>query len=348
MTEFLLPNHFAKHFAFVIRSRGRVPFWFQLAAVTLAGAMEYRVELDVYNGPMDLLLYLIKRDELDIYDIPISLITRSYLEYVNMLRALDGDEGLDINVAGEFMVMAATLMEIKSALLLPHLTESVDPNSPSLTAEDLSDPRYELVQKLLEYKRFKDSAMLLERKALTHAQRFPRYPVTVDAARPSDEAPPLDMEEVQIWDLLDAFNRLMREVGLRKTFHEVIYDDTPIDLYVADIEDRLARDGRLTLRQLIMERKNKSEMIGVFLALLELTRQKKVLVSQNETADDIEILPAPEEHRRTYHENMSEDDVDAVEDTPQASTGDNADAEEEESEASESLLDDVGGSSTDD
>lgn len=302
-------------------------------AGTLTHPMEYRVELDVYNGPMDLLLYLIKRDELDIYDIPISLITKSYLEYVNMLQSLEGDEGLDINVAGEFVVMAATLMEIKSALLLPRLTESADPNAPSLTAEDITDPRYELVQKLLEYKRLKDSAMLLERKAITHSQRFPRYPVKVNTSNPSDEPPPLDMEEVQIWDLLDAFNRLMHEVGLRKTFHEITFDDTPIDLYVADIEDRLARDGKLTLRQLIVERKTKSEMIGVFLALLELTRQKKVLVSQVESGDDIEILPAPEEHRKTYHENMTDEDEPEV--------------EQGESESAESLLDDVASPATD-
>ena len=249
--------------------------------------MDYRVDLDVYNGPLDLLLYLIKRDELDIYDIPITRITQSYMEYVNMLHGINNEGGLDINVAGEFLVMAATLMEIKSAMLLPRLTESTDPNAPA-TTEDLTDPRYELVQKLLEYKRFKDSAMLLERKAAVHAQRFPRYPAMVEGN--PDEPPPLDMEEVQIWDLLEAFNRLMREVGLRKTVHEVVYDDTPIDLHAADIEDRLAREGKLSLRQLILGRKSKSEMIGVFLAVLELTRQKRILVAQNEAHDDIEIL----------------------------------------------------------
>jgi segregation and condensation protein A len=267
--------------------------------------MDYRVELDVYNGPLDLLLYLIKRDELDIYDIPISRITKSYMGYITMLQGLSDKGGLDINVAGEFLVMAATLMEIKSALLLPRLTENpADPNAP--TTEDLTDPRYELVQKLLEYKRFKDSAMLLEQKAAIHAQRFPRYPARLDV--PSDEPPPLDMEEVQIWDLLEAFNRLMQEVGNRKTVHEVIYDDTPIDLHAADIEDRLMRDGKLTLRQLILERKTKSEMIGVFLAILELTRQKKILVTQTDAHDDIEILAAPEEHRRTYQEAMMAED----------------------------------------
>ena len=264
--------------------------------------MEYRVELDVYNGPMDLLLYLIKRDELDVYDIPIASITTSYMQYVTMLHGMNKEGGLDINVAGEFLVMAATLMEIKSALLLPHLTENpTDPNAPT-TTEDITDPRYELVQKLLEYKRFKDSAMLLEQKAMLHAQRFPRYPALPDT--PADEMPPLDMEEVQIWDLLEAFNRLMQEVGLRKEFHDVVYDDTPFDLYAADIEDRLARDGRLSLRQLIIGKRTKGEMIGVFLAILELTRQKRILVTQDQANDDLEIVAASEEHRQTYHEGM--------------------------------------------
>ena len=123
--------------------------------------MEYRVELDVYNGPLDLLLYLIKRDELDIYDIPLARITDSYMQYVNMLKDLSKDQGLDINVAGDFLVMAATLMEIKSAMLLPKAPAGE--NGENSAVAELSDPRYELVQKLLEYKRFKDAAMALQR-----------------------------------------------------------------------------------------------------------------------------------------------------------------------------------------
>src|SRR5213079_1593076 len=115
-----------------------------------------------------------------------------------------------------------------------------------------------------------------------------------------DEPPPVDLEEVQIWDLLDAFNRLMKEVGGRKKYHEVTYDDTPIDLHAADIEDRLAREGKLTLRALIIGRKSRSEMIGVFLALLELIREKKILVQQEDEGVDITIDPAPAEHRMTY------------------------------------------------
>ena len=260
--------------------------------------MDYRVELDVYNGPLDLLLYLLKRDELDIYDIPIARITDSYMQYVSMLKELSSEQGLDINVAGDFLVMAATLMEIKSAMLLPKAPQVEDKDNPSAAAE-LADPRYELVQKLLEYKRFKDSAAALEFQQKQHENRFPRFPAKLEGE--ADEPPPVDLDEVQVWDLLDAFTRLMKEVGVRKPrYHEVTYDDTPIDLHAADIEDRLKREHKLTLRQLIIGRHSRSEMIGVFLALLELIREKKILVQQDDVHGEMEIVTAPEEHRRTY------------------------------------------------
>jgi len=190
-------------------------------------------------------------------------------------------------------------MEIKSAMLLPK-APSVEGAEPSAAAE-LADPRYELVRQLLEYKRIKDSAALLEQRQKEHEQRFPRVPASATGS--ADEPPPLDLDEVQIWDLLTAFGRLMKEVGTRgPKVHEVIYDDTPIDLHAADIEDRLTREGRLTLRTLVIGRKSRSEMIGVFLALLELIRQKKILVVQGDDHADIDIAPAPAEHRATYVE----------------------------------------------
>ena len=263
-----------------------------------SGGRDYRVELDVYNGPLDLLLYLLKRDEIDIYDIPIARITDQYISYVNMLRGLEAG-GLDINLAGEFLVMAATLMEIKSATLLPKAPVEEGKDGQRSAAEELADPRAELVQKLLEYKRFKDSSMLLERRASEYSARFPRIPADLAGG---DEPPPVDLEEVQIWDLLSVFERLMKEVGPRRSrYHEVTYDDTPIDLHAADIEDRLKREGHVTLRQLIIGRRSRSEMIGVFLALLELIREKKILVRQaDDDLSDVEIDPAPEEHRKTY------------------------------------------------
>jgi segregation and condensation protein A len=265
--------------------------------VEQATSPEYRVELDVYNGPLDLLLYLIKRDELDIYDIPIAKITETYIQYVHMLRRVEATGGLDINLAGEFLVMAATLMEIKSAMLLPRAPANA--KGESSAAAELADPRLELVQQLLEYKKFKDSAAALERQHQDHESRFPRYPA--GRGDQNNEPPPIDLDEVQMWDLLATFDRLMKEVGVRKPrYHEVTYDDTPIDLHAADIEDRLKREGKVTLRQLIVGRASRSEMVGVFLALLELIREKKILVDQDSVNDDIDIIAAPESHRKTY------------------------------------------------
>ena len=270
----------------------------KIKATLTKETVDYRVELDVYNGPLDLLLYLLKRDELDIYDIPIARITDTYMTYLHMLKEMRTDQGLDINVAGEFLVMAATLMEIKSAMLLPRAPAPDTQDGPT-TAEELTDPRYELVQQLLEYKRFKDRAASLEFQQRQHQERFPRYPAKLEGDM--DELPPVDLDEVQVWDLLDAFSRLMKEVGGRRSnYHEVTYDDTPIDLHAADIEDRLKREPKLTLRQLIEGRASRSEMIGVFLALLELIREKKILVQQNEALGDVEIIAAPQEHRDTY------------------------------------------------
>jgi segregation and condensation protein A len=259
---------------------------------------EYLVDLDIFHGPLDLLLYLLKRDELDIYDIPIARITDTYMQHVMMLKDLKLDAGFDINLAGDFLVMAATLMEIKSATLLPAAPQAAEDGEPT-AAQQLADPRFELVQKLLEYKKFKDAATALDNQHRQHEARFPRYPAKQDGE--SDEPPPVDMDEVQVWDLLSAFDRLMKEVGVRKPkYHEVTYDDTPIDLHAADIEDRLNRDGKLTLRMLIAGRTKRSEMIGVFLALLELIREKKILVHQPDALGELEIETAPEEHRKTY------------------------------------------------
>lgn len=258
--------------------------------------MEYRVQLDNFTGPVDLLLYLIKRDELDIYDIPITRITESYLSYLESLRQASREHGFDINIAGDFLVMAATLMEIKSAMLLPR-QEVATRDGETTATQDLTDPRAELITQLLEYKRLKDNALMLERQQFSHFNRFARVPVQLD----NDEPPPLDLDEVQIYDLLDAFTRLMKDIGQRKPkYHEVVYDETPIDLHAADIEDRLKREKKLSLRSLLEGRKSKSEMIGVFLALLELVREKRVLVQQDQTLGDLEIVAAPEEHRKTF------------------------------------------------
>jgi len=242
---------------------------------------EYKVNLDVYSGPLELLLYLIKREEVDIKDIPIARITSQYLKHVEIIRRID------INLAGEFLVMAATLMEIKSRMLIPRVApppgaEGEEGAPPPASMEDLADPRAELVRQLLAYKSFKDAATDLRRKAETEAARYPR------AVGRSAGRAPLEIEDLDLFALIDSFNAIMESIGHSAYGHEVVYDDTPISLHQADILDRLTRDGKergLTLQEVFQGRTKKSELIGLFLATLELIRQKKISIE----GDGVEV-----------------------------------------------------------
>ena len=238
---------------------------------------EYRVNLDIYNGPLDLLLYLIRRDEVDIYDIPVSSLTEQYVKYVEVLHQLDP------NMAGEFLVMAATLLEIKTRMLLP------TPPPEEGQEQGLSlDPRTELVRQLLEYKAFKDAAFDLREAGEQQSQRFPRRPIL-----PEVNGAELDLEDVQVWDLVDAFSRLMESIGKGLVQHEVIYDDTPVELHAEDIMDRLSREGSLTFRRIFEGRTRRSEIVGLFLALLELVRLRKIVAAQELNFGEIYVRPNP-------------------------------------------------------
>ncbi len=232
---------------------------------------DYRVQLDTYSGPMDLLLYLIRRDEVDIYDIPIARVLEQYLEYVRLLEVLDPD------AVGDFLVLAATLMEIKSRMLLPKPPPEVEDG-------DAFDPRADLVRQLLAYRAFRGAALGLSDRAEVRSKRF---------GRPKMELPDgeeqVDIEDAQIWDLLTAFNKLLASVGREPATHDVIYDDTPVALHAADILDLLERDGPAMPFERIFEGRSRSEMIGLFLALLELIRQDRVRVEQAEQFGPIVI-----------------------------------------------------------
>ena len=225
---------------------------------------EYTVALDVYNGPLDLLLFLIRREEVDIHDIPIARITEQYVKYISLLQQLDPDS------VSEFLVLAASLMEIKSRMLLP--TPPPDEGD-----EDIADPRMELVRQLLEYKKFKDAARYLEDSADLQAQKFPRVPIV--PPKPTDE---LELDNLDIWDLFDAFNRLLEQTGQRRdAVHKVGVDDTPIALHAEDIVDSIEHAGGSQKFEEIFLGRTKAEMIGLFLALLELIRNRRIRVSQD-------------------------------------------------------------------
>jgi len=244
---------------------------------------EYRVNLDIYNGPLDLLLYLIRRDEVDINDIPIASITEQYVQFVEVIQQLD------INLAAEFLVLAATLMEIKSAMLLPR--EEVAEGE-----EEITDPRLDLVRQLLEYKKFKDAAGELGEMSAEQAQRYPRSLVDLDRLREQDKhEQELDLEGIQIWDLFEAFRRLMKATLAGQKDHQILQDDTPIDLYEADILDRAQHQQPLSFEQVFLGRSNKLEIVGLFLALLELIRMKLVRIEQERPFSAIYIIALTQE-----------------------------------------------------
>ena len=246
---------------------------------------DYRVRLDAYAGPLDLLLYLVKRHEIDLHDIPVAELTEQYLRHLEVIKSID------VESAGEFLVMAATLVEIKSRMIIPQgqaADEDGEGTDPTQAIEDQADPRYELVQQLLAYKAFKDAAYALEDRAQEWEHRFP---VKVKAGeRPEEDEKPeevaIDLEDVNVFDLCEAFSRILETVG-HLGDHEVTYDDTPISMHAEDIHDRLRTDAPtagLTLQQIFEGRSNRSEMIGLFLATLELVRQRLVRVVQDEVA----------------------------------------------------------------
>lgn len=227
---------------------------------------DYRVNLEIFAGPLDLLLYLVRKEEVDIYDIPIAKITDQYIRYIELLKSLD------IDLAGDFLVMAATLMQIKSAMLLP----KAEPDQ--LQDDDLSDPRTELIRQLLEYKKFKDAANLLNAAADEQQERFPRPGTIVEMLKPNAE-PEVDIEQVSLWDLLEAFDTICRATGNVRDISS-IKDDTPIDLYQIEILHRLQTEGSMTFERIFESRTSRFVMVGLFLALLELIREKLAWVEQ--------------------------------------------------------------------
>jgi len=252
-----------------------------------APEMDFRVDLSIFRGPLDLLLYLIRKHELDITDIPISLITEQYIEYLEIL------EQLDVDSVGDFIEVASLLIEIKSHMVLPQIDEEVEQ-----TVED--DPRDELVQRLLEYKEYKDAASQLRESSQEWQQRYPRVandlpPRGVDPA----EQP---IHKVELWDLVSAMGRLVREVQRLKPLTNIVYDDTPIHVHMHLLHDRLIREERVSFTSMFEAGMHKSKMIGIFLATLELVRNYGVVVEQSGIRSEL-VLTQGEQFQSTLELN---------------------------------------------
>ena len=234
---------------------------------------DYKIDLDIYNGPLDLLLYLIRREEVDVYDIPIAKITGQYMMYLDELQSID------IGLAGDFLVMASTLMYIKSQTLLPR-NEVID-------GEEEEDPRLELVKQLLEYKRYKEATTAMARLSEERSQRFSRPEERlIDDEKEEDEK--LHLDEIDVWKLAQYFSTFMKQT-MGDVITKIVNDDTPVHVYMDKVINSLINTYAISFKELLYNSNGKVEIIGVFLALLELVRLKKIKLEQFRDFDEIRI-----------------------------------------------------------
>jgi segregation and condensation protein A len=236
---------------------------------------DYKVRLEVFEGPLDLLLYLIKQDEIDIYDISLERITSQYLEYLQAFKELN------IELAGEFIVMAANLIYLKSRSLLP-----LDQQPPEEDAGE-EDPRWELIRQLIEYKKFKEAAAELHLRALEQGKIFARE----SGASPALQEP-LRLGEVGIFQLISAFQTVMRRIEARQAVQEIFGERFSVSEKIDAILQRVATGVPLRFSDLFAAAASRVEVVVTFLALLELIRLKQVRAAQKKIFEEIEITAA--------------------------------------------------------
>lgn len=239
---------------------------------------DYRVELPIYRGPLDLLLFLVKKHEVDILDIPIAAITRSFLQYLEVIQSINLED------VGDFLVMASTLMEIKSRLLLPGSNETTEDESEQGIK---TDPRTELVKQLVAYRRFREASEQLERLEAYQSSYWPRgcYEKPHQAADPSHQP----VQQVELWDLVSAFDRLLRAT-LSHQQNAIAVDDTPLHVRMDEMVQQL-RSVRtaVAFEQLFTLPHTRPRLISMFLALLELIKMRKISVEQQDPFGSIMV-----------------------------------------------------------
>jgi len=235
-----------------------------------------KVKLEIFEGPLDLLLHLIKKNEIDIYDIPITVITQQYLEYLEMMKSLN------LDVAGDFLLMAATLLHIKSKMLLPPAEDELGEEK----EEAEEDPRAELVRRLLEYQRFKEAAAELAKGTLLDREVFTRQ---FFEEKLLPEAEEVIIGEVTLFDLLEAIKKVLKEIPLAE-FQEITLDQLSIKEKIHQIMKEIWDRESLTFTDLFVSSSSRGEIIVTFLALLELLRLRMVKVFQADSFGPIRIF----------------------------------------------------------
>jgi segregation and condensation protein A len=232
----------------------------------------YTVHLDVFEGPLDLLLHLIKKNKLNITDIPIALITEQYLEYLKLMKVLN------LDIAGEYLLMAATLLHIKSRLLLPVSSEGEG-------EEEEGDPRAELIRRLLEYQKYKEAALELEKRPLLDRDVFIR------SAALEKEEPEEERFEVSLFELLEAFREVLERVKT-ESVHEVTLEPITLEEKIQEILSFLQKEKRsMAFHALFPEQASRRTIVVTFLAILELVKMKAVRIFQAAPFETIRISP---------------------------------------------------------
>ncbi len=245
---------------------------------------EYRVELPTFRGPLDLLLYLVKKHEVDILDIPIAVIAESYLGYLEVIQLID------VELTGDFLVLASTLMEIKSRMLRPHADEE-EAAVAGGNGEPKTDPRAELVKQLVAYRRYREAAEELERLAAQQTSRWPRGSHEKPTAVDPKQQP---LHQVELWDLVSAFDRLLRAT-LSHQQQAIVIDDTPQHVHMANLLEVLRRaEGPVRFEELFQPPHTKGRLIGLFLAVLELIKCRRIRADQSATFGSIYVSYLPE------------------------------------------------------
>lgn len=241
----------------------------------------YRVQLNNFEGPLDLLLFFIKRDELDIYDIPISYITKQFLEYIHLM------EELDLDVASEFILMASMLMSIKARMMLPR--EDADDEE-----LDESDPRYELVQRLLEYKRYKEmSEKMADMDEETRKKYMRGYP---EADEVDQQATGEALQDVTMFDLIAAFKKVLQDIERKNIVHHVEKVSTTVEEQAEFVLNRLQASGKQTFMEVCSTLKNKIYVVVTFLAVLEMIKEQQInlFLADDPTEFYIDLKPVDE------------------------------------------------------
>ncbi len=236
--------------------------------------VEFKVAIDVFAGPMDLLLYLVKRHEVDVTEVPIAQIATEFVAHLAVL------EDLAIDQVGEFVELASVLLEIKARALVPRPEEAEEP---------VEMIREDLVQRLLEYKQYRDAAVLLEDRARHWELRFARTPVEapVERGKPAEVA----IGDVHVWDLVGAMARVLRRREKRRP-RQIVHDDTPIEVHIEQVESTVRQRGRVAFSELFDETMSRTRLVGIFLAVLELVRRGRLSARQERLFDEIWLVLA--------------------------------------------------------